>query len=99
MLDCSDGLSLDLHRLARSSGVGLRIDAVPVALGATEAEALGGGEDYELVIAAADPDELVAAFKAAGLREPISIGECTPDVEQRSLGDGELTLVGWQHGL
>ena len=99
MLDCSDGLSIDLHRLARASGVGLSVDEVPCAAGATEAEALGGGEDYELIIATAHPDDLVAAFTAAGLREPIGIGECTADVERRALGGGDLPLVGWQHDL
>jgi thiamine-monophosphate kinase len=99
MLDCSDGLSIDLHRLARASGVGLSVGEVPCAAGATEAEALGGGEDYELIIATADPDGLVAAFRTARLREPISIGECSADVGRRALGGGELPLVGWQHDL
>jgi thiamine-monophosphate kinase len=99
MLDCSDGLSIDLHRLARASGVGLAIANVPVAAGATEAEALGGGEDYELLIATGAPDALLAAFGAAGLREPLRIGECTADPTERRLDDGILPLVGWQHAL
>ena len=52
MIDVSDGLALDLHRLADASGVGFRLDDVPVADGATLDEALGGGEDYELVLVA-----------------------------------------------
>ncbi len=99
MLDCSDGFSIDLYRLARASGVGLRVDAVPAAPGATEDEALGGGEDYELLIATGDPDALSAAFAAAGLRPPIRIGECTADATERRLGAGELPLLGWQHRL
>jgi len=99
MLDCSDGLSIDLHRLARASGVGLAIASVPVAPGATEEEALGGGEDYELLIATDAPDALLAAFGAAGLREPLRIGECTADPAERRLGEGSLPLVGWQHRL
>ena len=51
MIDVSDGLALDLHRLADASGVGFELDAVPVAAGATVDEALGGGEDYELLMA------------------------------------------------
>jgi thiamine-monophosphate kinase len=99
MLDCSDGLSIDLRRLARASAVGLRVDTLPVAPGATEEEALGGGEDYELLIATSDPDALVAAFAAAGLREPICIGECTADATEHRWGGGELPLVGWQHRI
>ena len=72
MIDVSDGLALDLHRLADASGVGFALDDVPVAEGATPEEALGGGEDYELVIAAAPAtvDALCADFEDAGLRTP-----------------------------
>jgi thiamine-monophosphate kinase len=49
-MDLSDGLSLDLHRLARESGVAAAIDRpLPVFHGATLEQALHGGEDYELV--------------------------------------------------
>jgi thiamine-monophosphate kinase len=48
-IDLSDGLSLDLHRLCRASGVGAEIDRVPVAAGSTVDRALHGGEDYELL--------------------------------------------------
>jgi len=50
-MDLSDGLSLDLHRLAHASGLSARIDDVPVAPGATLDQALHGGEDYELLFA------------------------------------------------
>ena len=43
MIDVSDGLALDLHRLADVSGVGFVLDGVPVAPDATEDEALAGG--------------------------------------------------------
>jgi len=48
-IDVSDGLSLDLHRLALASGVAAEIDRVPLARGATLDRALHGGEDYELL--------------------------------------------------
>lgn len=48
-MDLSDGLSIDLKRLCEASGVGVRISHVPVADGATEDQALQGGEDYELL--------------------------------------------------
>jgi thiamine-monophosphate kinase len=51
MMDVSDGLAKDLGRLALASGVGasVRTADVPVADGATLEDALGGGEDYELL--------------------------------------------------
>jgi len=72
MMDLSDGLSLDLSRLCRESGVGARIDLgrLPIAealemaasvLGVDPLElALSGGEDYEL-LATLPPDAVEAA--------------------------------------
>ncbi len=61
MMDCSDGLSTDLARMARASGVGASIERVPVADAAAAAApalgmnpmayALAGGEDFELLLA------------------------------------------------
>jgi thiamine-monophosphate kinase len=63
MMDLSDGLALDLHRMCRESEVGarVRLDAVPVApvlldlAAALDVDpidlALHGGEDYELLAA------------------------------------------------
>jgi len=99
MIDVSDGLSIDMYRLAGASGVGFQLDAVPVAPGATLPEALGGGEDYELVVATADPDGLVAAFSAAGLRPPVPIGRCTADPLERVLDREPLPRLGWQHPI
>jgi thiamine-monophosphate kinase len=99
MIDVSDGLSLDLHRLAVASGVGLTLEDVPVAPGATEGEALGGGEDYELVIATASPGRLVDGFARAGLRPPLEIGRCSAEAARRTLRGVPLALAGWQHDL
>jgi thiamine-monophosphate kinase len=56
MIDVSDGLSLDLSRLCEAGGVGARIDAarVPAHEAATLEDALGGGEDYEVLATIAD---------------------------------------------
>jgi len=52
MMDLSDGLLLDLSRLLRASGVpGAELEEIPVAQGATEEEALSGGEDFALILA------------------------------------------------
>lgn len=99
MMDVSDGLALDAHRLAAASGIGLALTAVPTAPGATEDDALGGGEDYELLIAVDDPDRLASAFAAGGLRPPIPIGCCTADPAERTLQGRPLPPVGYQHQL
>ena len=69
-MDLSDGLALDLHRLAATSGVGASVEAARVPLagkgaGGLEA-ALFGGEDYELLIAG-PPQEVFAAAGSAGI--------------------------------
>ena len=52
-IDLSDGLSTDLNRLARSSGVAAVLDSgLPVLEGATLDQALHDGEDYELLYTA-----------------------------------------------
>src|SRR3954452_8549593 len=48
-MDLSDGLSLDLQRLSKASGVMAEITAPPRFPGATLEQALHGGEDYELL--------------------------------------------------
>ncbi len=52
-IDCSDGLSRSALLIAHESGCALELDAerIPVQEGATIADALDGGEDYELVVA------------------------------------------------
>jgi thiamine-monophosphate kinase len=55
MMDLSDGLGADLPRLAAASGCGFEIweDCVPRTHGCTVAEALGDGEDFELLFCVA----------------------------------------------
>ena len=101
MIDVSDGLALDLHRLADASGVGFSLEDVPVAAHATLDEALGGGEDYELLLTVAegDVDALAARFDDADLDEPIRLGRIVEDPDLRVLGTSPLERLGWQHRL
>lgn len=93
MMDLSDGLQRDLPRLATASSCGflLEKDALPCREGASQDEALGDGEDMELLFSAQDGDWV------AGFREEFPttlltrIGEFRSG-EGQSLGDG-----GWQH--
>ncbi len=99
MIDISDGLALDLHRLADASGVGFALHTVPVAPGATLEEALGGGEDYELIVAV-DPRHMETydtRCAAAGLRKPLEIGVLVADATDRRWRDENLERLGWQH--
>jgi thiamine-monophosphate kinase len=99
MMDLSDGLGLDLHRFADASGVGFVLSDVPVADGATMDEAISGGEDYELLIAADDAARLRLVFQDRGLRAPLKIGVVVKDVTQRTLRGEEFERRGWQHQL
>jgi thiamine-monophosphate kinase len=97
MIDVSDGLLADLGHVADASGVGFALDRVPVAPGATIEDALRGGEDYELVLATPDPEALVTAFSAAGLRPPVLMGSCRREAVERTLAGQAVTPGGWEH--
>jgi thiamine-monophosphate kinase len=99
MMDLSDGLGLDLHRLCDASGVGCALVTVPVADGATLEEATSGGEDYELLIATGDPDRLRMIFVDRGLDEPITIGTVVSAAGHRTLRGEVFERRGWQHQL
>jgi thiamine-monophosphate kinase len=96
-IDVSDGLLADVVHLADSSGVGVALDNVPAADGATRPEALGGGEEYELVLATGAPDDLLSAFRAAGLAPPWPIGWCTDRPGHHTLDGEPLSPGGWRH--
>jgi thiamine-monophosphate kinase len=95
MIDISDGLSADLDHIASASKVGIALDRVPIAGGATLEEALGGGEDYELIFTA--PPGSTVRQEFAPLRPPLLIGRCTVDRSERSLDGAPLPVRGWQH--
>jgi thiamine-monophosphate kinase len=84
-MDISDGLSLDLSRLATASGCGVRLDlaAIPIDPAAHELaqthpngstpldHALGDGEDFELLLAL-PPDEAERLLREQPLAVPVT---------------------------
>jgi thiamine-monophosphate kinase len=96
MIDVSDGLTADLDHIARSSGVGLRLESVPVHRAATVEEALTGGEDFELAFCAPDAAAVEAAF--SGRAAPVRIGTCTASPGERTLDGRPFVPSGWEHG-
>jgi thiamine-monophosphate kinase len=99
MMDLSDGIGLDLHRLADASNVGFVLSLIPVAQGATLDEAIAGGEDYELLIVTPNVERLRMIFVDRGLRPPIQIGWTVEDVGQRTYDAEDFERRGWQHQL
>jgi thiamine-monophosphate kinase len=112
MMDCSDGLSTDTGRLARASGCGAEIDAVPVAAAATivaessdddpRAYALDGGEDFELIVAIAPRafGHLNRTYANRFGKELIAFGRLTATLDLRVRESGitrELVPSGWDH--
>jgi thiamine-monophosphate kinase len=99
MMDLSDGIGLDLHRLADASGVGFELFDLPVAEGATLEEAISGGEDYELLIATDDAERLREVFRSHGLKEPLRIGRVVSETDVRTLDGDDLVRRGYEHRL
>lgn len=105
MMDVSDGLALDLSRLCRASEVGARIEIAraPVHPAATQSEALGGGEDYELLATLPGPDAVEEA--RTDLREGfgVSLSEIGVIIEEGLIAVDEdgterpLAMEGWDH--
>lgn len=84
MIDVSDGFAADLGHLIDASRVGVVVESVPIAAGATEAQALGGGDDYELIF----------TLPAAKAPPPgaIRVGTIVDDRSARP-----PAVRGWQH--
>jgi thiamine-monophosphate kinase len=113
-MDISDGLVKDFDRLCRASSVGGEIDATAVPLsaaaravvaagGATLADLITGGEDYEVLAAIAphEVEKFEAAAAAAGT--PVTrIGSIVDGGQGLSVHDGSgramaFTRTGWDH--
>jgi thiamine-monophosphate kinase len=102
-IDLSDGLSTDLLHLCEESGVCAELDAalLPLHPAATEAQALHGGEDYELLFTAQASARIPRAI--AGV--PVTrIGRIfkprknrPPIILRSSQGNYPLEPSGWEH--
>jgi len=76
MMDLSDGLGADLPRLADASrkGYAIDLDAIPCHRGCSVEQAVGDGEDYELLFAVAPSDapKLEKAWRKEFPRLPLT---------------------------
>lgn len=102
-LDLSDSLSTDLAHLCVESGVAAEVDAaaLPMATGATCAQALNGGEDYELLFTSPPTARLPHSIAAVAITK---IGR----IVRQQRGRPQVTLAtaqgmepleprGWEH--
>ncbi len=106
MIDVSDGLGIDLGRLARSSGVGasIRLADVPVAPAATMDDAIAGGEDYELLATVPSAGAADAAGRDIGETFGVALTQIGRIVEGAGVtavdaagAERLLGSAGWDH--
>jgi thiamine-monophosphate kinase len=93
-MDVSDGLALDLHRLCLESGVSAELEGpLPLFPGATRAQGLGGGDDYELLFTAPLSTPIPARLRGLRLTRIGRIRQGKPG----SLSDEgrPLRITGW----
>lgn len=111
MIDISDGVAIDLHRLCESSGVGAAIDATALETVTHDDarrlaqqtgkppldHALFDGEDFELIVVI-PPDQDAVAAQFPTLQK---IGTIRPDrnlmLRQPDHGETPLPRRGWEH--
>lgn len=96
MMDLSDGLGKDLPRLAAASQVGFILDekALPLSSGCTPAQAIGDGEDFELLLTmeAERVSALLEAWRIVFPDLPL-----TPIGHLVAAGEGQSLQGGWEH--
>jgi thiamine-monophosphate kinase len=102
-LDLSDGLSTDLAHLCEESGVAAEVDAalLPIHAAATLAQALHGGEDYELLFTAPVSARLPRSIAGVPVTRIGRILKARPRQPNRTLltpqGPQLLEPHGWEH--
>jgi thiamine-monophosphate kinase len=93
-MDLSDGLSIDLRRLAVASKVAAAIDPPPIFPGATLEQALHGGEDYELLFTVPSGTRVPARFDNLPLTR---IGVIGADPQAAYFSRAPLAALGYDH--
>jgi thiamine-monophosphate kinase len=113
-MDVSDGLVQDLGHLCRAAGCAAVVEAAAVPLSAAARAALGrdaallstvltGGDDYELLFAAAPADRAAVAAAAAAAGTPVTrigrFAEGAPEVAVLAADGTPMPLArgGWSH--
>ncbi len=102
-IDISDGLSTDLAHLCEESGVAAEIEAalLPVHAGASLAQALHGGEDYELLFTAparAHVPREIAGVPVTQIGRMVRYRAGRPQITLISArGKLPLEAHGWEH--
>jgi thiamine-monophosphate kinase len=96
MMDLSDGLAKDLPRLAKASGLGINIDPsrLPCHDNCRSEQALGDGEDYELLFTV---NHRKTQRLAAQWPEHFSEVPLTCIGTMVAAGDGMMLSGGWDH--
>jgi thiamine-monophosphate kinase len=93
-MDVSDGLSIDLRRMCEASGLRAEIGMPPLFPGASDAQALHGGEDYELLFTAPARVKVPGEFEGVPLTR---IGRMRRGDADVSFNGGRLDPLGWDH--
>jgi thiamine-monophosphate kinase len=102
-IDLSDGLSTDLAHLCQESGVSAELDAarLPIHPNATLAQALDGGEDYELLFTAAPGTHVprsIAGVPVTCIGRILRRNKSRPAVTLCTAeGSQPLQPQGWEH--